>query len=148
MRRERGYRVPVATLRELAASDVHLDVADDAREEFFDESWLQDLGAGVTSAISREDGACRADALKRLSRRITGLLGISLAGWTALERQGLAQFAPILAQIEDLAGWPQADRDALAQIVRARWAPQERGFVAHMRAHERLRDALRLAAGR
>jgi hypothetical protein len=137
-----GYRVPVATLRRLAACDLYLDLADDAAAEFFDEGLLPRLAAGVTAAIAREGVPDRAEALRRMSSRLAAVLGVRLADLGPVERQGLAQFAPILAQIDDLAAWPKADRDALAGIVRARWAPQERGFVAAMRAHVRLRSAL------
>jgi len=146
LRGDRGYRVPVATLRRLAACDLHLDLNADAPAKFFDEAWLARLAGGITAAIAREVVANRAAALQRLSQRIAGVLGVELSRWSSLERKGLAQFAPVLAQIDDLGAWPTAERDALAQIVRARWAPQEREFVAGMGAHERLRRALGMAA--
>jgi len=148
MRRERGYRTPIATLRRLAACDIHLDVADDADEKFFDEAWLPHLAGGITEAVAREGVLDRTEGLERLSTRIAGALGIGLAGWTALERHGFAQFAPLLAQIDDLANWPKADRNALGRVARARWAPQERDFIAGMRGHDRLRIALARAAQR
>jgi hypothetical protein len=148
LRAERGYRVPIATLRRLAACDIHLDLADDAAEQFFDEAWLPRLAAGVTAAVAREGTASRAEALTRMSKRLAGVLGVEPSRWSAVERRGFAQFAPILAQIDDLASWPRAERKALAQIVRARWAAQEREFVAAMRAHERLRAALAEVAQR
>lgn len=148
LRAERGYRVPVATLRRLAACDIHLDVADAAGRMFFDEAWLERLADGITQALAREGVASRAEASARLTRRIGGLLGIDPAGLGAAERRGWAQFAPILAQIDDLADWPQADLDALARIVRGRWAPQERECIAGMRRHDRLRMALARAAQR
>jgi hypothetical protein len=146
VRAGRDYRVPVPTLRRLAACDLHLDLADDAAAEFFDEGWLPRLAAGVTAAIAREGVADRAEALRRLSSRLAALLGIRVADLNVVERNGLMQFAPILAQVDDLAAWPKADRDALEQIVRVRWAPQERGFVAAMRGHGRLRAALSRAS--
>jgi hypothetical protein len=148
MRSDRGHRVPVATLRKLAACDIHLDLGNDAGAKFFDEAWLQDLAAGITAAIAGESVTNRADALQRLSERIAGALDIRLAAWNAVERKGFAQFAPILAQIDDLADWPKAEREALAKIIHARWAPQERDFIAAMRAHERLRESLARAARR
>ncbi len=148
LRAERGYRVPIATLRRLAACDLHLDLTDDAAEKFFDEAWLPRLAAGVTAAIAREGVADRAEATQRLSQRIARVLGIGLSRWSAIERKGFAQFAPILAQIDDLASWPRAEREALTQTVRARWAPQERGFVARMLDHDRLRVALAEVAQR
>ena len=148
LRADRRYRVPVATLRRLAACDIHLDLADDAGRSFFDEAWLEHLAAGITAALAREGPASRSEALARLTKRIAGLLGIRLADSSAIERQGLAQFAPILAQVDGLADWPRAERDALAHIVRARWAAQERGFIEAMRCHGRLRTALGDAARR
>lgn len=148
LRAGRGYRVPIATLRRLAACDIHLDLTDDAGEKFFDEAWLEHLGAGITPALASEGVANRAAALAQLARRIAGLLGVRLERWRATERSGLARFAPILAQIDDLADWPAADRDALAQIVRARGSAQERDFIAGMRGHDRLRRSLARAAQR
>jgi len=148
LRAGRGYRVPIATLRRLAACDIHLDLADDAGEKFFDEAWLEHLGAGISAAIAREGSASRAEALASMTKRIAGLLGVRPAAWSAVERNGFAQFAPLLAQIDDLADWPQADRDALAGLVRARWAAQERDFIAGMRGHDQLRVALARAAMR
>jgi len=148
LRADRGYRVPIATLRRLAGCDIHLDLADDAGEKFFDEAWLQRLADGITGAIAREGVMNRAESLRQLAERLAGVLGIRLADWTALERQGFAQFAPILAQIDGLAAWPRAEREALVQLCRARWAPQERGFIGRMRDHGRLRMALAQAAQR
>jgi hypothetical protein len=148
LRAERRYRVPVATLRKLTASDIHLDLAEDAGEKFFDEGWLEQIGAGITAAIAGGGAASRAEALASIERRIAGLLGIRLADLSAAERQGFAQFAPVLAQVDGLADWPKADREALAQIVRARWAPQERDCIARIRRHDRLRLALARAAQR
>jgi hypothetical protein len=148
VRAGRGYRVPIATLRRLAACDLHLDLADDAAAQFFDEGLLPRLAAGIAPAIAREGVADRAEALRRLSSRIAAVLGVRLADLSVVERQGLIQFAPILAQVDDLAAWPKADRDALAEIVRVRLAPQEREFAAAMRAHGRLRAALASCARR
>jgi hypothetical protein len=142
LRADRRYRVPVATLRKLAACDIHLDLADDAAEKFFDESRLEALGAGIAGAIAREGAAGRAEALARMTKRIAGLLGARPAEWSAVEQQGFAQFAPILAQVDNLAAWPTADREALRRIVRARWAPRERDFISLMCVHDRLRIAL------
>ena len=142
LRADRRYRVPIATLRKLAACDIHLDLTDDAGEKFFDEPRLEALGAGITAAIAREGAASRAEALASMEKRLAGLLGIRLADLSAVERRGFAQFAPILTQVADLAAWPKADREALRRIVRARWAPRERDFISLMCAHDRLRIAL------
>ncbi len=145
MRAERGYRVPIATLRKLAACDLRLDLSDRV-DRLFDENWLPALGRGITAAIAREPAVNRGRALAQLTRRIAQLLNVDLTRWSARERTGFAQFAPILAQIDDLSRWPEADRRALGELTRSRWATNERDFAARMRAHERLRLALARAA--
>ena len=141
LRVDRAYRVPIATLRQLAACDLRLDLSDNL-DTLFGESWLAEIGRRITAAIAREPGQNRAKALAGMARRMAATLGIDLARWTSIERAGFAQFAPILAQVDDLASWAAPDRDALAHLCRARWAKTERDFVARTRAHDRLRTAL------
>ena len=146
LRRDRAYRVPIKTLRRLAEGDLHLDLAEEAAAQFFDETWLPKLGTGITTAIAGEKAANRAAAIAQLSRRLAAMLSADLARWSAAERKGFAQFAPLLGQIDDLAQWPRGERAALAELVRARWAVQERGFIGAARTHARLRDSLAATA--
>jgi len=141
LRADRAYRVPIRTLRKLAACDLRLDLSD-RLDTLFDEAWLAAIGQGITAAVAREPAANRAKALASITRRIAELLNVDLARWTRRERAGFAQFAPILAQIDDLASWPAAARVALAELCRARWATTEREFIACARAHDHLRMAL------
>ncbi len=145
LRARRGYRVPIATLRKLAACDLRLDLSERV-DRLFDEAWLPALGRGITAVLAREPAANRARSVAQLARRIARLLGIELAQWSARERAGFAQFAPILAQIEDLAQWPAGERHALAELARVRWATCERDFATRMCAHDRLRRALAAVA--
>jgi hypothetical protein len=145
---ERGYRPPVAVLRKIAASDVHLDLRDDAPDLYFEESYLEPIGRGVTESIARERVTSRSAAVERLSRRITDALGLAGAPMTEAERRGFGQFAPILAQIPDLDEWNRAEKLALAELCRLRWADTELGFLTAMRRHPRLRTALAEAARR
>jgi hypothetical protein len=145
---ERGYRPPVAVLRKIAASDVHLDLRDDAPDLYFEESYLEPIGRGVTESIARERVTSRSAAVERLSRRITDALGLAGAPMTEAERRGFGQFAPILAQIPDLDEWNPAEKLALAELCRLRWADTELGFLTAMRRHSRLRTSLAYAARR
>ena len=102
----------------------------------------------MTAAIAGEGVANRREALARLSGRVARLLDVNLADWRSIERHAFARYAPLLAQIDDLADWPKADRGALAQLVRSRWAVRERDFIAAMAADDRLRTSLSKAARR
>jgi hypothetical protein len=147
MRADRAYRVPIGTLRRLAACDLQLDLGD-RNDPLFDEAWLPAIGRGVTDAISRMPASSRSRALAQLVRQVCAQLGVDPTGWPAHERTGLAQFAPILAQVEDLAAWPAADKRAVVDLVRLRQAPAEREYVARLREHRRLREALAWAGRR
>jgi hypothetical protein len=153
---DRAYRAPTATLRALAAADLHLDLVDDAGDRFFEEKWLDAIASNITRTIAAAGDLApatpqRQAAQRRLTKRIAVALDIDTARLSPLVRQGLAQFAPVLAQIADLERWPRAERRALGDLCLARWAVSEREFVGLLRGHGRLREALaaigRAAAG-
>lgn len=146
LRTDRSYRLPIATLRRLAGCDLRLDLAD-RTDALFDEAWLPGIGRGITDAIAQVPQANRGRALAQLARTVAQRLGTDTRGWSPAERAGLAQFAPLLAQIDDLDRWPAADKRATIELVRARQAPTERPFIGLLRAHVRLREAL-AAVGR
>lgn len=141
LRADRGYRVPITTLRRLAGCDLRLDLAD-RTDALFDEAWLPAIGRGITEAIAAVPLVNRGRALAQLARDVAQRLGADTAGWSRSERAGLAQFAPLLAQVDDLADWPAADKRATVELVRARQAPTERPFIGLLREHARLRAAL------
>jgi hypothetical protein len=146
LRADRRYRVPITTLRKLAACDLHLDLTNDAAARYFDERWLPALVNGISGAIAGEDEPNRAVAQHKLAVRIAQALQVDLAHWPARERHGFELFASLFAQIDDLQTWSQQEKQALVQLCRARWARQERDYVDRLRDHERLRHAFARAA--
>jgi hypothetical protein len=145
LRTQRGYRVPVARLRKLAACDLRLDLT--ARvDTVFDESWLTILGQRITAVLAREPAPRRADATARVVRRTAAALGVDVARWPTTARRGFAQIAVLLAQVDDLPDWPAAERAELARLCRCRWDPVERDFALGMARQDRLRETLGRAA--
>jgi len=145
---DRPYRVPITTLRRLAACDLYLDLTGDAAQRGFDERWLPALVKGIADASARVNEPNRAAAQRKLAAQVARVLRIDLAAWSRRERTGFELLAPLVAQIEDLPRWPHQDQDALAALCRARLAPRERDYVGRMRDHDRLREALARAARR
>jgi hypothetical protein len=145
---DRQYRIPITTLRRLAACDLYLDLTDDAAQRGFDERWLSALANGIVDASARADEPNRAVAQRKLALRLARTLRVDLTAWSQPERVGFELFAPLLAQIEDLSQWSNQDKDALAQLCRARLAPHEREYIGRLRDHDRLRGALARAAQR
>lgn len=142
LRTDRAYRVPLPTLRKLAACDMVLDVTADAAAKFFDERKLAALADRVAPMLAATGLADRAQAMDALATSVAQTLEIDPRRWTRTERQALALFAPVLRHIDDLARWPRPDRAALAELVRARCATHERDYVHRLRRHDRLRRAL------
>jgi hypothetical protein len=138
---DRAYRVPIATLRRLAGCDIRLDLTD-RTDTLFDEAWLPAMGRGITEAIAAVPEVNRGRALAHLTQQVCAQLGIDPSAKAAHERAGLTQFAPILAQVDDLASWPAADQRAVVALACVRQAATEREFVDRLRRHERLRLAL------
>lgn len=144
--RSRTYRVPLATLRRLAACDLHLDLDSDADERFVDESALDALGRGITAAFAREGTARRQTALAQMTGRLARVLDVNQARWSSPERRGWALLAPLIAQVSDLDTWSADERKSLADLCRVRTAPDELPFVRQLRDHRRFREALVHAA--
>jgi hypothetical protein len=142
LRANRNYRVPIAALRKLASEDVHLALAGEPADGLFEERWLEDLAAGATALIARENAVERRTALRRIARRVGAALGVAAERWSTADRGSLAAFAPIVGQIEDLEAWPAADKEALVELIRLRCAPLEREFARRARDHVALRLAL------
>jgi hypothetical protein len=149
MRKDRGYRVPMAALRKLGGSDVHLALPGEPADGLFEERWLDDLAAGATELIASEGVAERRVAIDRIVRRVAAALGVGGERWPAVERRNLEAFAPIVGQVCDLEGWAAADKQALVELIRLRGALLEREFALRSREHVTLRRALaEVARGR
>ena len=148
LKNDRRYRVPITLLRRLAACDLYLDLTDNAAQRGFDERWLPALANGIADASARVNEPSRIAAQRKLAVQLARDLRIDLAAWSRSEREGFGLFAPLLAQVEDLPQWSKQDKVALARLCRVRFAPRERDYVALMRDHDRLREALARAAQR
>jgi hypothetical protein len=90
----------------------------------------------------------RPRAARRIADRLAADLAIDdFARWSPRERRGFEFLAPVAAALPGLREWPAGDRAALAATLRAKGAPQERGFALKAQRAPRffreLRDVLR-----
>jgi len=86
LRANRGYRVPIGTLRRLAACDLCLDLAD-STDVLFDEAWLPATGRGITEAIACVPEVNRARAPAQLTRQVCAQLDVDPSARSARERR-------------------------------------------------------------
>ena len=148
MAADRKYRSDARTLKALAVGDLHLDLPGFSEDDHFDEALLPRVGALAARTLAREPVWSRARAARRIAERLAGDLAIDdFARWSPRERRGFEFLAPAAAALPGLREWPADDRAALAAMLRAKGAPQERGFALKAQRAPRffraMRDALR-----
>jgi len=148
MAADRKYRSDARTLKSLAVGDLHLDLPGFSEDDHFDEALLPHVGALAARALAREPVWSRARAARRIAERLAADLAIDdYALWSPRERRGFVFLAPAVAALPGVRDWPAGDRAALAALLRAKGAPQERGFALKALRAPRffgaMRDALR-----
>jgi hypothetical protein len=145
---DRKYRSDARTLRALAVGDLHLDLPGFSEDDHFDEALLPRVGALAACMLAREPVWSRTRAARRIAERLAADLAIDdFARWSPRERRGFEFLAPAAAALPELRDWAADDRAALAAMLRAKGAPQERGFALKAQRAPRffraMRDALR-----
>jgi hypothetical protein len=132
---DRAYRAPIAVLRRFTASDLALDLVDrppppDASDLAASASrWLATRGRGDARRAEHA-------ALEATSRALHARPHDDRD-----ERDAWRAWAPLLAQVPDLASWPASARAGVATILRAK-ARDEFAFQRRLIRHRRLADAL------
>ena len=143
--RDKTYRTPLATLRELAACDMHLKLPGAKQRDFFDESWLEFGALLVTQTLVATGGKPRRKALDQLAHELATILGVeSMSDWTREERKWFVRWGPIVMALRP-AEWPARDRNQLLRLVRAKGGMLEREFALAFGQAERFFTELRKA---
>jgi hypothetical protein len=107
---------------------------------------LTTLGLHAGAALSARAGANRERAVDEASTELLRQCGLaSLRGFSPDQREAWRRLAPILALL-GIGAWSDAERRALVNMVRAKGARSERGYVERYVAHPRLAAALSLWA--
>ncbi|MEK7380925.1 MAG: hypothetical protein AAB075_07950, partial [Gemmatimonadota bacterium] len=140
------YRTDRAALVRLGEGDLVLSLPG-TPHRLFQERWLHELSLAVTRSLATGDGP-RRNRIRQLTTHLASALGVrSRARWKPEERDAFTQLAPLLSLL-DLKTWPASHRRALIGIIRAKGAPQERGFVSACQRFPRLRVELEALARR
>lgn len=144
IRLDKNYRSDKKTLEKLALSDMHWSASGGG--EPYEELSVIKLGLAVTDTIAREFDGDRGQALSQSSRLVQKSLAVSSLDWPPLERQQFERFAPMLYMTGDLAIWTDSEKNALIEIIKAKAAPTEIGYIGLLQKHRRLEAALRKIA--
>jgi hypothetical protein len=135
------YRTPLRTLKKFAEAPVIYELPGTSSGDW-DGFRVRRLGLRVAERTAADfDGnhpKMRAASIKQVARA----LGLKPDGWQEPVRRAFADFAPVLALIDDLAGWTDADKRGLARIIRAKAASDDAQYARLLRRHARLRAAI------
>ena len=143
MKRDPTRRSSIATLKQLAAHNVYLDL-EQPREDVIGIFPLARVGERVIALLAKRFGSDREAAVRVLSQEAA--IRLRTTSWDSLpaeERQACERWAPLVACLEDLERWTAAERSALFEVMRAKGGRRESDFVAKFDAHARLRATLR-----
>jgi hypothetical protein len=138
-----GHRTSSATLRKLAAGHVFYEVgrAHDA-PGLWDTFSTRNLGLRVAQAMAAHYGG-NAGAMRTACRaELVRILGVDTSSWNSLEQEVLDNFAVLMSLVEELPRWSAAEKSSLVEIIRAKAAPDESGYLGLLQQHQTLRDAL------
>ena len=134
-------RTPARLLRRLARRNLLYD-ATGAKTEEWDRFHVRNLGLAANRRMAREFGgnpaAIRKSSVSRVGRR----LGVDLRTWRAEARRAAESLALVVDLIEDLGRWTRDEKEAVVEILRAKSAREESGYLRRMQRHPRLRKAI------
>lgn len=140
-----GKRLSVdkATMKKLVDSDMHLALAESKRRDFFDESWLGTIASEITRKLGERPEKLRQQAIKALERNVARQLGASdQQHWPKDEAKAFANFASIVALLDDVRDWSQREKSSLVKLMRAKGRTQEQTYARALFRHDRFRIAL------
>lgn len=145
IRRNKGHRSSISTLRRLASGDMHLTLSSARARDYFDEDWFDTTSMLATHELGAANGNTRAESEASIAKRMARDLGIrKLHTWSRPEQNAFRQLAPILAATGP-SSWPAADKRLTRKLLRAKGGPQEAKYARLLSRDEHLFLKLRAA---
>lgn len=139
---DRSYRTPKSVLKQLAESDLCLDLKH--RGEFTDRDIsLSQISLAQTRFIASHFNGDRSRAEREapeLARRT--LVLSSTKGWTPDERLWFNRLALFVLSLPNLEEWTTRDKQNLVAILKAKGAVREQNYVKSLREHRKLTEAI------
>ncbi len=142
-----GYRTPLTTLKQLAESDLCLNLR--RPDDFSDRDFaLGQIALAQTRHISREFEGDRDRARREAQKSAEMRLAVrSTARWPKLERLWFQRWSVLVCALPGIARWSTAEKRMLVNLIRAKGYLQEQTYVRAVQDHSRLVRTLRALAG-
>lgn len=139
---DRKYRTPKSVLKELADSDMCLDLK--RRGEFTDRDIsLSQIALAQTRVIASQFDGDRSRAEREAPVRAREVLVLSSTkGWTPEERLWFNRLALFALSLPNLEEWPTRDKQNLVEIMKGKGAIREQQYIKLLREHRKLAEAI------
>jgi hypothetical protein len=140
-----GHRTSPATLRKLAAGHVFYEVGrtHDA-PGLWDKFSTRNLGFRVQKEMAAKHHGNVSEMRQACHAELAEVLDVSTSSWTSTDQEAFDNFALAMSLVPELRQWSTDDKRLLLEIIRAKAAPDECGYLRLLQKHLRLRDALLL----
>jgi len=140
LRRDPAYRTPPQILRRLAAGHLVYEMPG-TRQGDWDRFHVRDVGIAVARQMAEQFNSDAAKMRAATAAALARALGAPAGSGAAFKT-----FAQVLSLVPDLDRWSARDKRLLGEVIRAKDAAEETGYVRLMQRHARLREAI-LALG-
>jgi hypothetical protein len=139
MRRKRGHRSSLATLRELSLTDAYFDLSGGACVPVN----FENLSHAVTRFVRDEFGGDKHKAERAAIGRLLQLLDIrDLGAWSPTERAAFRRCAPVMVLLPGLTDWPVKEKRELAAAIRAKGGQSQFDYIRRVNRVRRLQEGL------
>jgi len=152
-----NYRTTASTLRKLAAGSMIFEIDKSQTPGTagilsavprkstggdWDRFQVRNIGVAVQRHMAAKYGGdaekFRAAAVEILARR----LDLSTNDWRELKLSVLSDFAVMLHLVKDLGQWNKHEKEALVEIIHAKAASDESGYLKLLQKHQRVRKEI------
>jgi hypothetical protein len=143
LRRDKGHRSNLSTLRRLASCDMHLALPAARASDLFEERWLETSSMLATKALAAAGGSTRKESADRVAMNVARDLGLrSMHTWSPAEQRACRLLAPIVAATSP-ATWPAEAKRSMRKLLRAKGGTCEAEYARMLSEHEHFLSELR-----
>jgi hypothetical protein len=137
----KNHRTSPSALRKLAAGHVFYELDQQPRGRW-DNFSIRNIGFAVQRQMAGNFGG-NPQVMRRLaSEALAKSLRLDLTSWRSLEKSTFENFALVLSLTPEFSAWAETQKQALVEIIRAKAAPDEAGYLRLLQQHSALRDII------
>jgi hypothetical protein len=139
--RKPAHRTSARTLRRLAAGHAFYEFGG-APRGLYDDFSTRKIQVAVQRRMAERYGGNLATMRDITTQALSRQLDVDVSGWNENDRAAFSNFAYVLALLPQIEDWNVSDREEMVEIIRAKSAPEEGGYLQRLQKHESLKRAM------